>query len=147
MPRHPRNSRARAGGIQHVAPLLALLFLGGQFLGTAHLLLVPHAVCPEHGELIHIDDAAVSGLRGAARHETLASAYRSAAEPTAVDVHDHCLVSALRREQSALRKARGTLVPVWVSLPIAYVEHAVALPKPGAVLLFAPKSSPPAFCA
>jgi hypothetical protein len=125
--------------------LVALLSVSSQVLGLAHLLLTRHVVCPEHGELIHVGDAAAHGLTAAPAEEKTEGSYRGRSESAAFDVHDHCSVSALRREQPSLRQAPATLVNACAPAPVARVAHSVACPSLIAILQLAPKGSPPAF--
>lgn len=125
--------------------LLALLALGGQLLGTAHLLLMPHAVCAEHGELIHLHDGVAA--EDAAHHESPVTTQLSVPEAAEADAHEHCLASALRRDQLALYEAPSTLILVSASQAVARVERSVHAPKSVAILLLAPKSSPPSLAA
>jgi hypothetical protein len=151
-----RRSRAHAGGRsgfagRHLAIALASLTLIAQLSSFAHLALVRHVVCPEHGELIHPDEQAPSTSSPAVRvvaNAAPAEGVAIEAIPEAVGVavhgHDHCLVAAHRRE-------RATLVPrsesEIVDDPKAVARLATRdVPRPASVALFvlAPKNSPPA---
>jgi len=141
MSRRPRMSRIRAACLQQLALLMALFSVGGQLAGAVHLLLVPHVVCPEHGELIHLDGD------GEGDHpaplELAASSYGRGPETTAADAHDHCMVSATRGAEPTLREPCGTRVPACISEPLASGVAAPPLHQAVPLLLLAPKSSPP----
>jgi hypothetical protein len=131
----------RAACLQQLALLMALFSVGGQLAGAVHLLLVPHVVCPEHGELIHLDGDGES--EHPAPLDLAASAYRRGSETTAADAHDHCMVSAIRGAEPTLREPCGTLVAACISAPLASGVPAPALHQAVPLLLLAPKSSPP----
>jgi hypothetical protein len=125
------------------AAALALLCVVGPILGYAHMLLVAHVQCVEHGELLHV----------AAAHtavETHANAGRRTAEPS-VDArsdvesesheHDHCGVASARKTQAAVDSVRPVAVAtVQPARPTS--ERAVECP-PVALYVLAPKTSPP----
>jgi hypothetical protein len=130
-------SRHRA--LRHFAGALATLALVGQLASFAHLVLVRHVTCAEHGELIEVGrehavavvtpHAAGAGIASAATGETHG--------------HDHCLLAPMRRDRVALG-APNALDCEHVD---AYgtIGRVVArqVPPPIAVILLAPKSSPP----
>jgi hypothetical protein len=124
------------------AAALALLCVVGPILGYAHMLLVAHVQCVEHGELLHV--AAATAV------ETRANAGRRTAEPSVdsrSDVesesheHDHCCVASARKTQAAVDSVRPVAVAtVQPAHPMS--ERAVACP-PVALYVLAPKTSPP----
>jgi hypothetical protein len=123
-----------------VAVLLGLSSLG-QF---AHFLLVPHAICPEHGELVELTDAEEHAVHDgvAARSKADGGSVTAAASELSED-HDHCQVlSRGQREQL-------TPPPALQGLPHAASHEAPssvdtgAAPRPLAALTLAPKTSPP----
>lgn len=90
-----------------------------------------HAVCPEHGELIHVE--ATEREPGA---EAGLWANENAASP-----HEHCDPSfSLRSESAALQPDTGAFIAAR-STPVAAPSAAPPRPAP---LAYAPKSSPPA---
>lgn len=122
---------------------LALVALVAQLSGSAHLLLVRHALCPEHGELIHPTDEAEPALRAVAQHAKTAFV-RPEAETELGHGHGHCPIAAQRRE-------RGALIAAWVHVHASAWSFASRVPAPNlvsscaaAILRFAPKNSPPA---
>ncbi len=131
--------------LQRAALALALFAVGGQLFSVAHLLLVPHTVCAEHGELIHVEGVGSS----APSHEQdpTHSVYRPASGVDSADVHDHCLASATRREKVTLPAVQSASVPAY-GLAASHVrQEALAPPRALGILAFAPKSSPPALYA
>ena len=120
---------------------LILLIVISQFGALLHLSLAKHAVCPEHGELVHVD---VHGLEAqAAPSDERPGAYDPAG-PIRSDEHDHCAVAVIRDEPGICPKAFVLRAP-----PAGAVASSVATPvecvrTPGvATYLLAPKQSPP----
>jgi hypothetical protein len=124
------TSRARA-----LTALGAYFCLAAQAVGLLHVLVVRHATCPSHGELVH--GAAVATPRAA---DDTVQAPPAAGE----DVDDHCLALANRRRDLA------ALTPVLEQLPAPEVHPRALPPAPAAALAalpllrLAPKTSPPA---
>jgi hypothetical protein len=108
----------------------------------AHLALVRHATCPEHGDLVHVEGDAPAALH---HHDAAPDANASLTGVESEHVHDHCAVGMPARERMiALAPWTGTTLP----------GHRVAArpraPPHGrdvaviAALRLAPKNSPPA---
>jgi len=110
----------------------------------AHMLLVRHGACSEHGELVHAGDT------GAERPPARGVREGSAPEADADDAqagshcHDHCWVAA-HRQSSIMRHGSCILLPSFEPCLDAAVEpEQVALRPPAfALYLLAPKHSPP----
>lgn len=122
------------------AQLLALLCAAGQLAGVAHLTLVRHQACPQHGDLLHGD--AAHGVHAAPQAQSDHAAFRAAAAIDGRDEHDHCSVPCERRKQ-VLPDASHALVSAACGAepcPSALIQtqHGVE------VLSLAPKQSPPA---
>jgi hypothetical protein len=130
--------------ILHRAALaLALLAAGGQFFNISHLLMVPHAICAEHGELVHVDTGPRSTRHDAhAARDSASSAYRPGAIGS-TDPHDHCLISVFRKQTLAIHPAGSVLLPPRISPAVVSFENVIAPPRTVAILHLAPKSSPP----
>ena len=122
--------------------MLALLCLTTQLSIFAHLALVPHATCLEHGELV--DAASLPPLPlTAASDEDSAIAALPLATVTA-HAHDHCILSALRRLPAQLQREAEPNQARACSEPSAPPRVDQLLPQIIALLDLAPKSSPPA---
>lgn len=126
------------------AGTLALLLVASQLAGLLHLAAGRHAVCPEHGELVHVDEHG-PGEIDLAPSETESPAWSGAQGPAAPDEHDHCTVAVSRAEPVICA------VPWAVAMPAPVVAPATVRPPstrprgPGiATWLIAPKQSPPA---
>jgi hypothetical protein len=128
------TARARA-----VAAIGAYLCLATQLVGLLHVLLVRHATCPDHGEIVH-------GAAPVAAHASVLAELAIAPAPadTADDEDEHCLFVATRRRENA------GLAPA--AQPVARIEASAAtsLRAPPRLLIvaptlyrIAPKTSPP----
>jgi hypothetical protein len=128
---------------RHRSPAVALLALSVLVLGNlgslAHLLLVRHARCHEHGELLHAWQGSPATLpaRGLERvvqtSEAAAGGHR----------HEHCAVGAASRRDAV---AGQTCLPGARALFQAALStsHDDCPQAVGRVWMLAPKQSPPA---
>lgn len=128
--------------LRGIAVLLATFGILSQLLGAAHLLLVSHDFCPEHGELLHGHHAVIEGRvflarQGSRGPEVLPDAGED-------DEHEHCFLVSEGRRLQALAPQRS-LVPASASMEgpagEAFGRACPQLVVP--LLLLAPKSSPP----
>jgi hypothetical protein len=131
----PRASKPWLRASVAVACVLA------QLAGVAHLLLVRHATCAEHGEIVHLDathgDAGEDAPTGHA-------ALRAADGLGEAHEHDHCVVASGRRAVAGKHdETRGVQPPDPPSLHPQRVDRSVSTPSALAVYLVAPKCSPP----
>ena len=122
------------------APMIAvaLTALAGQVASLGHMLLVRHAICLEHGELIHsdqVDAPATSMPRGAGPSASPADA--PALENRG---HVHCALVARRRDVHVPRLLTAVALPPMLGL--AAPPCTVAL-LPIQTIAVAPKGSPP----
>ena len=120
------------------AAVLAFVALASQLASFAHLVLVRHVRCAEHGEMIEVDDDHIVAARPHTAHDALIAT--SASEDEA---HDHCLMVPMRRDRATI----GTTfafdsIHVDAYGTIGRVVRA-EIPPPIATLRFAPKNSPP----
>ncbi len=127
------------------AMLIASLVVLGHVSGSAHLLFSRHAICPEHGEIIHLDEEISSATPVAAVAKSSAASLASSADVRSAEYsHDHCLVASYRRERVTLSSPPTSL---WIaSLSVRGVYLLQDVPRSPLVALFrlAPKNSPPA---
>lgn len=113
-----------------VIALAMVALFGAAQLGAAAHEEREHAVCPEHGELVHVGD-----------HEAPIAALPGVAALPSEELHaDHCVA------QFSLQTVRHT-APVLVEIGAATIGPLHIAPAyvfaPIAVLHLAPKSSPP----
>jgi hypothetical protein len=128
--------RRRAGIAALAAAALALGLLLARILQASHFLLVPHAVCA-HGELTHADPVSSADPAPAASGERA-----DPAPAEALADHDHCDASALHHRPLEIRASLAP--PGLLVLPAPREPASVAERRPVALLLLAPKGSPPA---
>jgi hypothetical protein len=122
---------------------ISALLLSAQFLALGHLLIVRHTICPEHGEMIHSGPSgAVQAMRPIRAGAAVDPALDGGAVPSE-HAHDHCRALANTRERFAMLPALdlmpGSLLVATTGPTLSYVALAPAV----AVLLLAPKNSPP----
>jgi hypothetical protein len=126
---------------------LAALLLFGNLGGALHLALVQHAICPEHGELIHVSadtlacaPAPIAPTRAA---ESGTPLLRKGLPP-ARDQHEHCAQGIPIRQSSLVLQA----APAWRTVPCECSrpqERETSAPLASIPrILLAPKHSPPA---
>jgi hypothetical protein len=117
---------------------LALLFLVTQLSSFTHLLLVRHATCLAHGELIDLDASEVARAPAAEGQAWVA------VPATFADHGDqHCAVSTSRREKLGLSPAVRPVLSSSGVPPSMAAPEAAPFVKSVALLRLAPKSSPP----
>jgi hypothetical protein len=134
-PSKPSARRHALGGIA-----LATLFVVAQASTFVHQLEVQHAICAEHGEIVHVE----GGGSNAAVEVGLDREVRSAPSVSQDHGHDHCLVTLPRREDFLDQvPADGLIVRRAEPQPVV-VDRAVVALTGIELLLLAPKSSPPA---
>ncbi len=118
--------------------LCALAYVGS----VMHFVLVQHATCLEHGEVVHVEQGDAHGTQyvEALSDEARVTPQREAAESHGTDAH--CAHAVLRRELSppASGGSAVTVAPTRSSPALAVFRfHA----EPVARLHLAPKASPP----
>jgi hypothetical protein len=141
----PRASLARVSTLSLVA-----LCLTTQLSGFAHLALVPHVACAEHGELVEADsrlrpggvEAASNAGRGDAEVAAVSSEPR--VEVASSHSHDHCICTAVRRTPARVSRAGAAAELRTVPPPTRLALRDVPTVPVLAPLDVAPKSSPPA---
>jgi hypothetical protein len=139
-PRARRRRHATRAPLRALATLVAVLVGLSSFGQFAHFLLVPHAICAEHGELLELneqDEHAVSHVN--------ASAEGSEHAATAlVEEHDHCQVLARgQREQAEPTPATFALSTCADSAEELAIVGGAAVVSLVPALSLAPKTSPP----
>jgi len=134
--------KAASSWLRVLAALVALVLSAGAVGQAAHFLLVPHAICAEHGELLELDEAAAHQQR---EHESATDASQPhASQAELAGDHEHCQVLARGQRELALPQAGSAQL-----LPAAHSADAPsALDSPNVTpqqerLALAPKTSPP----
>jgi hypothetical protein len=123
-----------------MASFLATLALAGQVTSFAHLVLVRHVTCAEHGELVEIGKEGAIPKAPPPKRTTSFAGADSTADGHG---HDHCLIAPMRRDRIAAR-APGSLDSFHIDAygTIGVIAEDEVAP-PIAVILLAPKNSPP----
>ena len=117
----------------HIALLVVGAMVGGQLGHAIHYALVKHAVCAEHGALVHVDDHDADSSQ-------LPSHAVSAAPAGADHHHDDCLLAPLNDRPSSVVAGQAIATP---QLASEHAQAAASAPAPRAPLGVAPKTSPP----
>jgi hypothetical protein len=119
---------------------LSVLLIGGHTLTTLHTVLVPHEVCAEHGELVHVGHGGEK-----AKADAPPAPLGPAASQRADDEHSHDHCSLAARTGDDLAVAGGGSAELAAVAPVAPVALAPSLDAPVVpALSAAPKQSPPA---
>lgn len=134
------GSRARRPGVGAASYLL----LAAQILSLAHLLVVRHVTCPEHGDVMHSGQPRETLSARPIVRDGLASRPATADEaPQAESGHDHCLVCSITQERFALSPTVSTGAES-NALPIPFASRPGTGPfAPVPVIALSPKNSPP----
>ena len=111
----------------------AVLFFGGQATRSLHWLLVPHRLCQVHGEWEHLAE------HGDGAAPAKAPAYRTAEKP-----HEFCSLSSTWRQEPPVSVATEDRVGSVAPERALTLRHTADAPPQIALLLLAPKHSPPA---
>jgi hypothetical protein len=141
MPRLRRQGRSHSAprglALGIVTAFVAWLSVLAHLAGTLHFALISHEICADHGELVHRAEAP-SGER----HHARGPAALPAGEHQA---HDHCPLVGRRHDQVAVAAPPTVqIVAAPVALAPAVSEGRTSAPSRAALLLTAPKQSPPA---
>jgi hypothetical protein len=142
-PTRQRGRKATSSLLRLLAALVALLLTASALGQAAHFLLVPHAICAEHGELLELSEGEghVAG-----EHETGAENARDthASAPEAVATHEHCEVLARgQREQALPGTPVAALLPAVPPARVVSFSEQLAPAPSVSCLALAPKTSPP----
>jgi hypothetical protein len=138
-------ARSRPATKRALTIVVAVFSLLAQATSFAHLLLVRHEVCLEHGELIHASEADGEHLLRVPRDRGTQYAIVEAGVTAEVrHAHDHCDALSERRKSPFYLPPRlsGALPPAASVLMMGGAEAPPRL-YGAALLLLAPKNSPP----
>ena len=136
-----RGRHATSPALRALATFVALLLTLSALGQVAHFLLVPHAICGEHGELLELSERAAHTPTG---HVDRSSdpGTRVVASHIPAD-HDHCQVLARGQREQAGPEAPSLVVPpASIAGALTAARQAAAHPTLAALSL-APKTSPP----
>lgn len=139
----PARVRKRAPKLvlRALSLVLTLLLLASSLGQVAHFVLVPHAICSEHGELLELTPAAVSGASRQATSDDGGAGFTS---PEGLASHDHCEVWLRAPREQLVPPRPALLLPARVTLARTELDCvAMDVAATCAPLLVAPKTSPP----
>ena len=117
----------------------AYLCLATHLVGVLHVLVVRHATCPDHGEVVHGDEPVVADTPTLPGHVA-----RDATRQLAEETDEHCLLMTTRRREVTAPPSGYQIVLFTPATSTLEASPAVAAAPAGALLRFAPKTSPPA---
>src|SRR5437016_2677325 len=123
-----------------VALVLLVSILSTQFSATNHELTTLHAICPQHGELIDVDDRDAGSARGVATSTD--SRFGLSGTP-AQGHHQHCLFVSSRGNRSIFKLSKPHAEPLAKPRVAVVFARAESHPISTAIHLLAPKHSPP----
>jgi hypothetical protein len=137
-----RGRKATSAALRWLAACVALLLVASSLGQIAHFLVVSHAICEEHGELVELGADAAHAPADHAPGEGEQTKGSSGA-PEGADRHDHCEVLANAERQLALPAAAlVAVVPAASSTSLELVPASSECPS-RPLLALAPKTSPP----
>ena len=134
--------RSAPRGVRSTALALAALFLTGQLVGSFHAMLVRHAPCDEHGELVELHPHG-GGVAVTVEVDDRA-ALGADSHTDAEHAHEHCTLAPRRREEviSSGRLDAPARLPVLASFTPRRQGRVLLVQQ--ALFRLAPKNSPPA---
>jgi hypothetical protein len=124
----------------------ALIALLAQLSSVADLALFRHVVCPEHGELVHVEEevAFASGLTALPfDREQVDVSIQAKALGQPDDRHDHCSLAAHRRGIATEPRTKIPASELGSRLAVARLVQDAPRPSPVPIFRLAPKNSPP----
>jgi hypothetical protein len=128
-------TRGRLVGAQTFALSAAWLCLFAQASSLLHFVVVEHARCAEHGEVVHAGHSVSPVQSGQPAHAAVESRSDAAAHD-----HDHCPLTCQRRAPAPQPPACAAVVPALLGVSSFPDDvHGPAF----AVIALAPKTSPP----
>lgn len=142
MSTRPATTHQRSTLIQGHAALLAIVFVVSQIGSYVHAAFEDHARCPEHGELIHVDELprTSAGPVATSEHDALLDASAGAND----HAHEHCYLCPVSRDRTAPAAQADHGVSAEMPAVVTLAPEAVAAPGGRATYTIAPKTSPPA---
>lgn len=122
----------------------ALLVLLAGLAGPLHHLLVRHAVCAEHGEVLHVADGpATEAPERVERFHHGDGPALAAGTEAGRDAHCVCELALTQRESPASVAGPALVLPS-APAPVVALRAQTPFPRSFAQFLLAPKHSPPA---
>jgi outer membrane biosynthesis protein TonB len=139
-----RTEPVRALPLRVLAALLACLLASSAVGQVAHMLLVQHSVCAEHGELVELHPAAEHGSATAHMEGPQPDSEHPAGSDPETLEHDHCQVLCRAEQQAAaVGSAASQLEPAQGAKLALHRRPGVVFASSAGLLAMAPKTSPP----
>jgi hypothetical protein len=139
--------RILAGSVHgYLTAATAFVALLAQLSSIADLALFRHVVCPEHGELVHLEEEAAPSPGLAATPSNRGQvdvSIQAKAQWQADGRHDHCSLAAHRREIATGARTKIPVSEVAQSLAVARIAEHAPRSSPVPIFRLAPKNSPP----
>jgi len=117
------------------------VFLQGSNGG--HMLLVEHARCAEHGELVHNGEGHYHEAGGYAESDSPSPTFQNTSSDQPEEAHEHCAFSADHRK-GLIAISGAQLSTHAYEARVDFVLASVFVGPSGARFRIAPKNSPPA---
>ena len=138
------QNRSQRRASRFAAAALSVLCFSAQLTSLAHLALVRHVTCAEHGEAVDAPHSREPGAHGGNfATQPVHGAMASSSDQSESESHDHCPLAENRN-------AWALVVPDAIAVSCAAQATAIAPPhayfgsiSPSALCLLAPKTSPP----
>lgn len=136
----PAIAHRRPALLQGQAALLVLVFVASQVGSYVHAAFENHARCPEHGELIHVDELPRTAAEVVAAGDNDALLDASGDEDD--HAHEHCYLCPASRDRAASSQVAHGIA---ASMPAVAIHAPDTAAAPGglATYVIAPKTSPP----
>jgi hypothetical protein len=133
----------RSTGTRALALAAASCCLLGHGTNLTHFLFVRHAICAEHGDLVHAGEASEHAAAAHAGLATAAPALQTM--PTSEPAHgdEHCAIVSDRREHALRSSSQELHAPAAADLAQSVAARAAPRAAVVPIFLLAPKSSPP----
>src|ERR1700687_2966371 len=138
--------RILAGSVHgYLTAATAFVSLLAQLSSIADLALFRHVVCPEHGELVHLEEEAAPapGLAATPSNRGQVDVSIHAKAQWQAGKHDHCSLAAHRREIATGSRAQIPVPEVAPSFAVARIAEHAPRSSPVPIFRLAPKNSPP----
>jgi hypothetical protein len=140
-----RFGRVMRGGVHGrrilAAAAVALFFASG-LANLHHFQPLTHAVCSEHGKLVHIQPAAFSA--GSATRSAYTTAVESAGAAATMRGHDHCPMAAAAHARATAQPHPHIAPAPCAPVAATFVSEQALRPAVIPPYRVAPKQSPPA---
>ena len=120
------------------------LYLVSAVASWGHMLQARHVTCPEHGELIHLEDAAAEPTALTHQPRSDGASLTQTALPAQHQTHEHCAVAVHRRTPVYLSHRATVTESITTATVVNFVPRHLIRTASLPILQLAPKNSPTA---